>query len=277
MWRGVLISVPLRLSAGAAGASEQLHGAPRCCWKSGGRRRGGVSHLVALAGVAPVQQRRVLSAFLWRNPDQQRLGDDCSSVCVQLLHSHSSFRVVLGDLILHSGHGTEQYRNVAKFYVHPEWNFNSISSGFDIALLRLSSEASVTAYVKPAPLPPFGEVLPHGSPCYITGYGSTSTGGGGVSRMRQAHLPVVDHQTCTSSGWWGSTVKTTMICAGGGAASGCDGDFGGPLSCKVNNVWYVHGVASFVSGMGCNAPQKPTVFTRVSAYITWINTVMSNP
>ncbi|XP_055364997.1 elastase-1-like isoform X2 [Betta splendens] len=193
------------------------------------------------------------------------------------VYSHSSFRVVLGDLILHSGHGTEQYRNVAKFYVHPEWNFNSISSGFDIALLRLSSEASVTAYVKPAPLPPFGEVLPHGSPCYITGYGSTSTGGGGVSRMRQAHLPVVDHQTCTSSGWWGSTVKTTMICAGGGAASGCDGDFGGPLSCKVNNVWYVHGVASFVSGMGCNAPQKPTVFTRVSAYITWINTVMSNP
>lgn len=51
------------------------------------------------------------------------------------------------------------------------------------------------------------------------------------------------------------------------------GDFGGPLSCTVNNHWYVHGIASFVSGMGCNAPQKPTVFTRVSAYITWMNSV----
>lgn len=51
------------------------------------------------------------------------------------------------------------------------------------------------------------------------------------------------------------------------------GDFGGPLSCQVGSYWYVHGVASFVSGMGCNTLKKPTVFTRVSAYITWINSV----
>lgn len=54
------------------------------------------------------------------------------------------------------------------------------------------------------------------------------------------------------------------------------GDFGGPLNCDVNGSWYVHGIASFVSGMGCNAPQKPTVFTRVSAYITWINSVRTH-
>lgn len=49
-----------------------------------------------------------------------------------------------------------------------------------------------------------------------------SAGGSMPSRMRQALLPVVDHETCTSSGWWGSTVKTTMICAGGRANSGCN-------------------------------------------------------
>ncbi|XP_026204466.1 elastase-1-like [Anabas testudineus] len=195
----------------------------------------------------------------------------------QCVYSYSSFRVVLGDLVLHNTHGTEQYRNVLRSYIHPEWNSNSISSGNDIALLRLSSEVALTSYVNLVSLPPFGVVLPHNSPCYITGYGRISTGGGMPTRMRQAILPIVDHETCTSSGWWGSTVKTTMICAGGGAKSGCNGDFGGPLSCKVNNGWYVHGIASFVSGMGCNTPQKPTVFTRVSAYITWINSVMKNP
>ncbi|XP_067361937.1 elastase-1-like [Channa argus] len=195
----------------------------------------------------------------------------------QCVHSYSSFRVVLGDLVLHSSHGTEQFKSVSRFVVHPEWNSNSISSGNDIALLRLSSEVSLTSYVKLASLPRFGEILPHNNPCYITGYGRISTGGSMSSRMKQASLPIVDHQTCTSSGWWGSTVKTTMICAGGGAQSGCNGDFGGPLSCKVNNSWYVHGIASFVSGMGCNTPQKPTVFTRVSAYIEWMNSVMNSP
>ncbi|XP_068170737.1 elastase-1-like [Antennarius striatus] len=191
----------------------------------------------------------------------------------QCLDSPRSIRVVLGDLILHSSHGVEQYRSIANIYVHPEWNSNSISSGNDIALLKLSSDVSLTSYVNVIALPPFGEILPHNHPCYITGYGQTSTGGSIANRMIQAYLPIVDHKTCTSAGWWGSTIKTTMICAGGGSQSGCNGDFGGPLSCKVNNRWYVHGIASFVSGMGCNTPQKPTVFTRVSAYITWINSV----
>lgn len=43
----------------------------------------------------------------------------------------------------------------------------------DIALLKLSSDVSITSYVKLASLPPFGEILPHNNNCYITGYGHT--------------------------------------------------------------------------------------------------------
>merc|ERR1712002_213931 len=86
--------------------------------------------------------------------------------------------------------------------------------------------------------------------------------------------PVVDHRTCSSYGWWGSTVKDSMVCAGGGSDSGCQGDSGGPLNCSVNGKWVVHGVTSFVSSSGCNAYRKPTVFTRVSAYISWMNGIM---
>lgn len=32
----------------------------------------------------------------------------------------------------------------------------------------------------------------------------------------------------------------------------------------------MHGIASFVSGLGCDTPKKPTVFTRVSAFEDWI-------
>lgn len=52
------------------------------------------------------------------------------------------------------------------------------------------------------------------------------------------------------------------------------GDSGGPLNCKsAEGAWEVHGIASFVSGLGCNYEKKPTVFTRVSAYNDWIDQV----
>lgn len=48
------------------------------------------------------------------------------------------------------------------------------------------------------------------------------------------------------------------------------GWFWGPFTAWVNGQ-YVHGVTSFVSSLGCNVAKKPTVFTRASAYISWIN------
>lgn len=54
------------------------------------------------------------------------------------------------------------------------------------------------------------------------------------------------------------------------------GDSGGPLNCKnMEGAWEVHGIASFVSGLGCNYEKKPTVFTRVSAFNDWIDQVQA--
>ena len=46
---------------------------------------------------------------------------------------------------------------------------------YDIALLRLSSEATLNSYVQLGSLPPSGQILPHNNPCYITGWGRTSS------------------------------------------------------------------------------------------------------
>lgn len=46
------------------------------------------------------------------------------------------------------------------------------------------------------------------------------------------------------------------------------------MNCQNSQgVWEVHGIASFVSGLGCNYKKKPTVFTRVSAFNDWIDKV----
>ncbi|XP_043824033.1 chymotrypsin-like elastase family member 1 [Dromiciops gliroides] len=191
--------------------------------------------------------------------------------------SNLNFRVVVGDHNLYQNEGTEQYVSISKIVKHEKWNPNNVAAGYDIALLRLSQSVTLNNYVKLGTLPPTGQILPNNNPCYITGWGKTKTNGQLAETLQQASLPVVSYETCSSSSYWGSTVKNTMVCAGGdGVKSGCQGDSGGPLHCLVNGRYVVHGVTSFVSSLGCNVAKKPTVFTRVSNYISWINNVIAS-
>uniref|UniRef100_A0A8D2NYR5 Peptidase S1 domain-containing protein n=1 Tax=Zosterops lateralis melanops TaxID=1220523 RepID=A0A8D2NYR5_ZOSLA len=148
----------------------------------------------------------------------------------------------------------------------------------DIALVKLAEEVQESDTIRVACLPEAGKILPNDYPCYVTGWGRIRTNGPLADVLQQALLPVVDHETCSKWDWWGSMVRTTMVCAGGdGVVSGCSGDSGGPLNCqREDGIWEVEGIVSFGSGLKCNMIKKPTVFTRVSAYIDWINEVEGN-
>lgn len=51
---------------------------------------------------------------------------------------------------------------------------------------------------------------------------SCSANGQLAQTLQQAYLPTVSYATCSSPSYWGSTVKNTMVCAGGdGVRSGC--------------------------------------------------------
>ncbi|KAJ3586506.1 hypothetical protein NHX12_012904 [Muraenolepis orangiensis] len=159
----------------------------------------------------------------------------------------------------------------AKIIVHPNWDSSRIRN--DIALIKLNTPVTVSGIIMPACLPDAGQILPHEAPCLVTGWGRLTTGGATADALQQALLPVVGHSTCSRYDYWGNMVSTSMVCAGGdGKLSSCNGDSGGPLNCQnPDGSWEVHGVVSFGSAMGCNYYKKPSVFTRVSAYIPWIN------
>ncbi|XP_008316877.1 chymotrypsin-like elastase family member 2A [Cynoglossus semilaevis] len=164
----------------------------------------------------------------------------------------------------------------AKIVVHEDWDRQKLCN--DIALIKLPNPITFSHTVKPACLPDLGKILPHNYPCYVTGWGRIETIGPSANMLQQALLPVVDYPTCISPDWWGNNLVTNnMVCAGGdGEKGGCSGDSGGPLSCQSSSgSWEVHGVVSFGSSLGCNYRRKPTIFTRVSAYISWINTVVT--
>ena len=46
------------------------------------------------------------------------------------------------------------------------------------------------------------------------------------------------------------------------------GDSGGPLVCKLNDTWYLMGLASFSTP--CEKPIGPGIFTKVSYFNQWI-------
>ncbi|XP_030640922.1 chymotrypsin-like elastase family member 2A [Chanos chanos] len=162
----------------------------------------------------------------------------------------------------------------AKIIVHENWDSYRIRN--DIALIKLQTPVTLSDSISPACLPPSGSILPNNFPCYVTGWGRLWTNGPIADNLQQVMLPVVDYATCSRSDWWGSYVTTSMVCAGGdGVVSSCNGDSGGPLNCQSSDgSWDVAGIVSFGSSMGCNYPKKPSVFTRVSDYISWINNVM---
>ncbi|ETE59253.1 hypothetical protein L345_15018, partial [Ophiophagus hannah] len=170
------------------------------------------------------------------------------------IHSEYRYRVVLGEYNLAKVEGPEQQIliNSEDIFVHSGWDPSCLDCGNDIALIKLSRPAILNDKVQLACLPPSGEAL----------------------------LPVVDYAHCSQPDWWGTYVKQSMVCAGGDIKAACHGDSGGPLNCPAaDGRWYVHGVTSFVSSSGCNTLQKPTVFTRVSAFIPWIkqpDTVLPN-
>ncbi|XP_015504037.1 chymotrypsin-like elastase family member 2A [Parus major] len=193
------------------------------------------------------------------------------------ISSSMTYRVFLGKYNL----AVEEKGSIAlspeKIIVNEHWNPEDVANGYDIALIKLSEHVTLSDQIELACLPPAQSILPSNTACYVTGWGRLQTNGPLPDELQQGLLLVVDYATCSEPSWWGDIVKPTMVCAGGdGITSSCNGDSGGPLNCQgADGRWEVHGIVSFGSSLGCNYFQKPSVFTRVSAYNSWIEQVMA--
>ncbi|KAK2141848.1 hypothetical protein LSH36_1032g00001 [Paralvinella palmiformis] len=69
-------------------------------------------------------------------------------------------------------------------------------------------------------------------------------------------------------------IKRTRLCAGPEFQNKgiCSGDSGGPLVCHDGSgSWHQAGIASFTSGT--KPGQVPAVYTKVSEYRSWIETI----
>ncbi|XP_055308748.1 trypsin-7-like [Sitodiplosis mosellana] len=153
---------------------------------------------------------------------------------------------------------------------HP--NFNSTSTNFDFALLKLAESLKFTDKIQPIALLNADAVVEDGTPSLVTGWGLTQNPNESNEGLRGVIVPIVNQEYCKSLYEGGITDQ--MICAGydEGGKDSCQNDSGGPLSIKIeNDTASLIGVVSF--GNGCAKPKSPGVYARVSSIRPWIKSV----
>ncbi|CAJ1080986.1 LOW QUALITY PROTEIN: uncharacterized protein LOC119010001 [Xyrichtys novacula] len=189
--------------------------------------------------------------------------------------STSRWRVSLGRQNLQGQNPNEVSRRISKIILHP--NYDSVTSDNDIALLKLSSPVQFTDYIRPVCLSAGESIFNNGTDSWVTGWGAVQEGEPlpFPETLQEVQVPVLGNRQCNCLNGVG-TITSNMICAGvlAGGKDSCQGDSGGPMVSKQEKVWVQSGVVSF--GFGCARPNLPGVYSRVSRYQSWINSLISS-
>jgi len=166
-----------------------------------------------------------------------------------------------------SGRDGQDFR-VTQIIMHESYH-KPTTYAYDIALLKLDKPAMMNKYVNLACLPETINEPDDGDSCWVTGWGTLSSGGALAQTLMQVSVPVVSQASCKRA--YGSyRIHESMICAGRqeGGIDACQGDSGGPMVCESRGRFYLQGVVSW--GEGCAASGKYGVYARVKHVMQWI-------
>jgi len=167
---------------------------------------------------------------------------------------------------------------VKNIILHPDYDWDTFNN--DIALVQLKTPLSLGPTRQAIALPwPVSDWPENGSKALITGWGNISTVDNDFPTVLQkAEVDVISSPTDDECGDYfeGQYLPETMLCAGildAGGIDTCQGDSGGPLMVLSEGTPYLAGITSW--GAGCAQPGYPGVYTRVSTFVSWAESVTS--
>ncbi|KAL0851070.1 hypothetical protein ABMA28_006952 [Loxostege sticticalis] len=169
----------------------------------------------------------------------------------------------------------ERVARVRQVVLHPRYAPRGFRN--DIAMLRIDPVA-LHARLRPACLPRARAQPPAGHHCTVVGWGQLYEHERVFpDTLQEVELPVISTAECRRRTRLLPLYRVTedMFCAGyeRGGRDACLGDSGGPLMCQESDRWYIYGVTS--NGYGCARANRPGVYTKVSNYIEWIDSVIA--
>ncbi|XP_075221648.1 venom protease-like isoform X1 [Lycorma delicatula] len=167
--------------------------------------------------------------------------------------------------------------NIVEIFDHPSYLTDFPYN--DIALYKLEKNVSIDGYKRPACLNTKRNIQENKA--VATGWGNIEYGGVSSQHLLKVSLDLIANKNCSTFWRSGGSLNRgiddeQMICAGDlvGKKDTCQGDSGGPLQIKLKEPYCMYsiiGVTSF--GRKCGV-QVPGVYTRVSNYVPWIESII---
>ncbi|XP_068626111.1 trypsin-1-like [Battus philenor] len=177
---------------------------------------------------------------------------------------------------------TKRYK-ISRIIKHPQ--YKSPFKYNDIALLETDREIALDHQTVPACLYTGHPV--NDTSALVTGWGTKVFRTDKVSNVLQkVTLQKFSDEECSvfyGPGTPGTRLmkkgynSTTQICFGDWhkAKDSCNGDSGGPVQVKHPNIYCMYSVLGITSwGRECGHPGQPAIYTRILAYVPWIESVV---
>ena len=154
--------------------------------------------------------------------------------------------------------------------VHPGYDFDTLLN--DIALVEVDSVDHTLEGVGFVCLPDPNQSSSayDNTEAVVTGWGATEPDPNSSSEvLLGGTVSIIDHETCANQ-WEGqeNVDESTMMCNAGDGVYQCYGDRGGPIT-VLNEQGRVE-VIGIASWGNCGQNGLPSVATRVTTYVTWI-------
>uniref|UniRef100_A0A8C2ZXY8 Granzyme 3, tandem duplicate 3 n=1 Tax=Cyclopterus lumpus TaxID=8103 RepID=A0A8C2ZXY8_CYCLU len=176
--------------------------------------------------------------------------------------------VVLGAHDISKKEKSQQRIQVTKYHQHPKFTGEY---DYDIMLLELKDNATLTRYVKAIGLPKKDGKIPANINCAVAGWGQTGVNKPSSNVLKETTEEMQFSFECQAL-WKEYFNSQHMICTKFDKRKGgiCQGDSGGPLICNSKP----QGITAFTLKGDCNNPKYPHVFTKVNFFLPWIKKVM---
>ncbi|MBS9834939.1 trypsin-like serine protease [Vibrio alginolyticus] len=177
--------------------------------------------------------------------------------------------IIVGAYDMNNISNAERVR-VNQTYVHEA--YVSARGGNDIALLELESTPALNQFTSVATTEDFNQ-LRKDDLLRVIGFGARKEVNGHKSdyptKLHQVDVPFMGIEECRAKGLGYDRQGEGVFCAGVAGKDSCAGDSGGPIFFHNNRGYVQIGLVSW--GDGCARSDKPGVYTKLSAFETWLN------
>lgn len=161
-------------------------------------------------------------------------------------------------------------------YVHEKYPGGNVVAPYDIALMHLSEPLVFNELVQPIALPSRNEFYSGNGAIY--GWGRTNSSLPTPEPMQRVDAEILEYDECLKRMPKNSSLNPLNICSSSmdSQISACQGDSGGPfVKENAQGVTEQVGVTSWVY-VPCGEKNYPSAYTKVSAFIEWIEDVQAN-